>query len=81
MKRLTDKQRQILSTIRTIRDKQVRELTERYPGCMPSQWVSAEHLRSAFGITGDQLRAIEKKGELQICPSGGWGPEVFVEGN
>lgn len=80
MRRPTDKQREILVTINTVRDAQVRRLLDAYPGCTPSRWVSAYHLRSAFGITESQLRSLVKLGELEMRPTDGFGPEVKTAG-
>ena len=41
----------------------------------------ADHLRSAFGITGRQLDQLEKKGTIEIRPTDGFGDEVRLVGD
>jgi hypothetical protein len=77
-RKLTEKDHDTIRHIEASQRQIARSITERDPTAKPSEWVFAEHLRSAFGTTQKQLESLAKKGVIEIKPSGGMGPQVRI---
>ena len=86
MKRLTAKQLDALSKVESVHclfvkrfhDEKLADLFRDIPNVRPSEWVSVEALIRTHGIRNSDIKALVKKGRLEIQPTNGFGYEVRI---
>lgn len=84
MKSLTLNQRHALERIRSVRDLQVRKIqevidsNEHMKGSTPSEWVNEVLLTDTHKVKRPLIKALVRKGYLDIRSTDGWGNEIKV---